>query len=36
MTDLFAPTLPAEHLNNPGFRMEPVIGDSMAPRLRGG
>lgn len=36
MTDLFAPTLPAEHLNKSAFRMEPVVGDSMAPRLRGG
>lgn len=36
MNDFFAPALPIEAINDDRFRMEPVIGPSMEPRLRGG
>ena len=36
MNDLFAPQHPSTCLADTTFRMEPVIGDGMSPRLRGG
>lgn len=36
MNDLFAPTPAPEAIYSDKLRIEPVIGDGMSPRLRGG
>lgn len=36
MNDLFAPPVKSEAIYSDALRIEPVIGDSMSPRLRGG